>query len=93
MNREELLDKAKKIVAGNRQDMYGNPEDNFVFIAELWSRYLKTDIGAADVAIMMILMKITRLAASCYDSADSWIDIAGYAACGAECCVFSKKED
>ena len=84
MTREETLDNAKRIVTGRRDDEYGGPEDNFARIAALWSAYLGTDIGAEDVAIMMVLLKISRLAASYYESTDSWVDIAGYAACGAE---------
>ena len=41
-------------------------------------------IDAKDVAMMMVLLKIARIAAG-GGKADSWIDLAGYAACGAEC--------
>lgn len=41
-------------------------------------------IDANDVAMMMALLKIARIAAG-GGKADSWIDLAGYAACGAEC--------
>jgi len=84
MTREEVLEKAKSIVNGDRDQAYGKPEDNFAKIARLWSTYLDEHIGREDVAIMMMLMKIARLASSEYQSMDSWIDIAGYAACGAE---------
>ena len=36
----DLLDEAKRIVTGARQQTYGHPEDNFQCIAELWSSYL-----------------------------------------------------
>jgi len=93
MTREETLDTAKRIVTGKRDDEYGGPEDNFSRIAALWSAYLGTDVGAEDVAIMMILMKTSRLAASCYESTGSWVDIAGYAACGAEIATRDKVTD
>lgn len=93
MTREETLDTAKRIVTGKRDDEYGGPEDNFSRIAALWSAYLGTDIGAEDVAIMMVLLKISRLAASFYESMDSWVDIAGYAACGAEIATRDKVTD
>ena len=35
-----------------------------------------------DVAVMMILLKIARVASS--KKSDNWVDIAGYAACGGE---------
>jgi hypothetical protein len=88
-----LLDQAKKIVTGARRQSYGNPEDNFQCIAVLWQTYLarrtmrlgpagRLVITADDVAVMMVLMKTARLAEN-ISHADSWRDIAGYAACGA----------
>ena len=85
MTREEILDTAKSIVCGERQDQYGNPEDNFERIADLWGAYLNCDVmlQAADVANMMILLKIARIATGTGKD-DNWVDIAGYAACGGE---------
>lgn len=83
MNRSECLDKAKEIVNGARQENYGKPERNFNQIAIYWSIYLDHDISATDVALMMVLMKLARLQNK-PDHEDSWIDIAGYAANGAE---------
>lgn len=84
MKREKLLLIAKEIVCSDRDKQYGGPEDTFKDIAALWSAYLNEDIGPEDVAIMMMLMKIARLKGSDYRSSDSWVDIAGYAACGSE---------
>ena len=84
MTRKEFLDKADKCVNGDRDLQYGEPEDNFLEIAKLWSAYLDIDIGAEDVAIMMCLFKVARLKGSCYQGKDSWIDLIGYAACGGE---------
>jgi len=86
MTRKELLAKATTIVTGERDAQYGGPEDNFNRIADLWNAYLGEPdrIGPEDVAVMMMLLKVARLAASEYKSMDSWVDIAGYAACGAE---------
>ena len=83
MNRSECLDKAKEIVNGARQENYGKPERNFNQIALYWSIYLDHDVSATDVALMMVLMKLARLQNK-PDHEDSWIDIAGYAANGAE---------
>lgn len=88
MKRGELLDKAKTIINGEREEHYGSPEDNFGTIAELWTAYLKRTsptvyITTADVANLMILLKVARLASD-YSHEDSWVDIAGYAACGSE---------
>ena len=83
MNRSECLDKAKEIVNGARQENYGKPERNFNQIALYWSIYLDHDVSATDVALMMVLMKLARLQNK-PDHDDSWVDIAGYAANGAE---------
>lgn len=83
MNRTEILDTAKTIVNGARNDMYGSPEDSFGAIAELWTAYTGFHLTARHVAVMMILFKVGRLMHG-GGSADSWVDIAGYAACGGE---------
>ena len=84
MTRKECLDAAGKAVLTDRAREYGHPEDNFGLIAALWSRYTERDISSADVAAMMILLKLARIEGN-PRHADSWVDIAGYAACGAEC--------
>lgn len=93
MSREEVLDRAKAIVMGERNTQYGIPEDSFSMIAKLWTAYLGNDIGPEDVAIMMMLLKVARLSGSGYQNTDSWVDIAGYAACGAEIAVKPKKTE
>lgn len=93
LTRADILHAAEKCVCGQREQDYGTPEDNFETIAELWETYLRhacvdeaggVYIDANDVAMMMALLKIARIAAG-GEKADSWIDLAGYAACGAEC--------
>ena len=84
VTRAQVLDEAKKIVTGDRQNTYGDALDNFSDIARLWSAYLQTDIGAEDVACMMALFKIARIEGSHYGHLDSWVDAIGYLALGAE---------
>ena len=92
LTRADILHAAEKCVCGQREQDYGTPEDNFKAIAELWEAYLNkactrgvnVRVEAKDVAVMMALLKIARIAAG-GGKADSWIDLAGYAACGAEC--------
>lgn len=93
MTRRKLLEKAAAIVCEDRNQQYDGPEDTFKDIAALWAAYLDNQIGPEDVAIMMILMKVARLKASSYQSSDSWTDIAGYAACGAEIALDDEWED
>ncbi len=83
MTRSEILDAAKRCVCGQREQDYGPPEDNFQCIAELWSVYKKTPFTSEDVAVMMALLKIARIATGTATE-DSWVDLAGYAACGGE---------
>ena len=83
MTRSEVLQTAEKMVTGQREQDYGTPENNFERIAGLWSVYLGFDISAVDVAMMMALLKIARIAAGS-DKEDSFVDLAGYAACAAE---------
>ena len=92
LTRADILHAAEKCVCGQRETDYGTLEDNFKAIAELWESYLNKActrgvnvcVEAKDVAVMMALLKIARIAAG-GGKADSWIDLAGYAACGAEC--------
>lgn len=87
ITKEELLNCAQAAVA-DRGLNYGAPEDNFVRIARLWNAHYYNRFGkpasftADDVAMMMILVKLARLE-NIPAHLDSWIDLAGYAACGA----------
>ncbi|MBO5969011.1 MAG: hypothetical protein J6S14_11005 [Clostridia bacterium] len=83
MKRQETLDAAIKCVCGERQDQYGTPENNFGTIANLWTAYLGYPVSAVDVAMMMSLLKIARIKTGTATE-DSFVDLAGYAACGAE---------
>ena len=87
--RAEFLKVVEGIICKDRNAQYGEPEDNFGRIAKFWSDYLETSIDAADVAIMMSLFKIARIATG-GNKSDNWIDLIGYAACGAECAVKRK---
>lgn len=82
--RETVLDDAKHAVCGDRDKQYGSPEDSFERIARFWSVYLHKDLSACDVANMMILFKVGRNITG-EPKLDNWVDIAGYAACGADC--------
>ena len=82
MTRLDTLKAAAECVCGSREEDYGSPEDNFAVIAALWTAYTGTDITPKDVAMMMALLKIARAKAG--SKPDTYIDLAGYAACGAE---------
>lgn len=81
--RADILYAAERAVCGDREQQYGSPEDNFGLIGQLWTIYTGTMITAADVAMMMGLFKIARIKTG-VGTRDSYVDLAGYAACGAE---------
>ena len=83
-SRGSVLDEAKSIINGERQDVYGNPEDSFALIADYWNVYLSglggdhvgVKLGAGDVALMMTLFKVAREANM--HKRDNIRDAAGY---------------
>lgn len=96
--RAQVLDAACKAVLQDRNASYGPPESNFQDIADVWnwflagrvkeplnlSSHVALKITAIDVAHMMVLMKMARLKHNPMHR-DSKVDVAGYAACAAEC--------
>ena len=91
-SREDILNIARKIIVGERNQTYGSPEDSFSLIAKYWSTYLDREITSTDVANMMILLKVARNHGGS-GSIDSYIDIAGYAACGGETYIAKRKTE
>lgn len=92
-NRRSLLNEAADLVDGDRNDQYGDPIDDFSRTAQYWTTYLYSRIRddsdwlglePHDVAVMMTLLKISRLSWS-PEKRDHWADLAGYAACGYDC--------
>ena len=92
MTRKECLDKAAQCVTQDRQSEYGGMEDNFRIIANFWSIYLGRKVYPVDVAAMMALLKLARAKANPRHG-DNWIDLAGYAACGAECAAGKRQAE
>lgn len=92
--RQALLKEAFDITSVDRNNSYGEPEDNFQHIADRWNLYLGARFGAVysenmaltsqDVGHMMIDMKLARLSTN-PNHRDSLVDIAGYAACAEDC--------
>lgn len=80
---------ADKCVNGQREQDYGTPEQNFQTIADLWSAYKGISFSAVDVAMMMSLLKIARIRSG-GGTGDSFVDLAGYAACGGELAELEK---
>ena len=51
---------AINLVEGDRQDKYGSYDENLSRIAGMWENYLGVPVSAMDVALMMVLVKISR---------------------------------
>ena len=83
-----LLDEAKETVE-HRQKEYGPPIVNFANIARRWSMVLGRDVTANEVVRCMLEVKLARLDQDPHHY-DTFVDIAGYAACLEEVTVRSE---
>jgi hypothetical protein len=87
--REEVLDEIKACVCRDRQNSYGDAEDNFEHIRELWGWWLyrrglidsPDRVTRLDVAQMSAMIKIARKVNN-LTYLDNWVDDAGYNVCG-----------
>lgn len=83
MTRVNFLDAAHRAVVKDRAATHGNPDKSFAQLAAIWGVRLGVDITPAQVAILLVDLKTVR-AWTNPGHADSWVDIAGYAALGGE---------
>lgn len=89
--RSFILNTANDLVNNDRNNQYGPPNADFLKTARMWEVYLSAtndvdvSIRPHDVAVLMMLLKISRIAWA-PEKSDNWIDLAGYAACGWDCC-------
>ena len=89
IDRELILKEAITCTCTDRNLQYGGPETTFPAIAELWTGYLRANghnitLTAKDTALMLMLFKTGRAITSETPKADTYIDMAGYAACAGE---------
>lgn len=77
--RESWIDEAIRIVSGNRNHDYGDPEDNIGRTAKAWSAYLDREITTRDVCWMMVMLKALRDANR--PKRDNPVDAHGYLLC------------
>lgn len=82
--RRLILKDAEHCVCTDRNLLYGEPEDSFDMIARLWSAYLGMPVSKRQTIDMMILFKVARNGTAKKPCRDTYVDIAGYAACGGE---------
>ena len=81
--RNQVLERAHDAVMLDRAATHGEAERTFASIAAVWSARLGITITPAQVCIMMIDLKGCR-AWNNPGHGDTWVDMAGYAACGGE---------
>lgn len=84
MTRDEIIEKAKTLINGDRAKDYGDAKDNFDRIAAGWNIIIENADGpitAKHVALMMDWVKTARLLET-INHDDSWIDKIGYSALG-----------
>lgn len=90
--RAQVLDEAKRLICGDRNNQYGPPGKDFNRTANVLTSlgYGKEEVGGGfgviedhDVAVIMIALKLSRIMWT-PGKLDSWTDAAGYSACGAE---------
>jgi len=82
--RSDILKGAEELVNGDRNNQYGDPKQDFQRTADMWTAYLGTEVEPHDVAALMSLLKLSRIRWA-PEKEDSWMDLAGYAACGWDC--------
>lgn len=82
--RKAALAKVESYVCNDRQNTYGDAEDEFPRVAAMMNLLLKQKLSepldAFDVCLLHIAVKACRASAN-RNHADSWHDLAGYAAC------------
>ena len=82
MKKLDALEAAMHAVE-QRGENYGDVRENHQRIASLWSVVLGQDVTPEQVVLCMTCLKVARLMETPKHE-DSWVDIAGYGACGAE---------
>tara|TARA_R100000353_G_scaffold47675_1_gene37943 strand:+ start:447 stop:713 length:267 start_codon:yes stop_codon:yes gene_type:complete len=83
MKRDKALKTAEGLVSEKRASVYGDARLNHQRIANMWSVIFGVKVTVPMVYLAMVAVKISRLI-NTPDHEDSWIDICGYGALGAE---------
>ncbi len=74
-----VTEEAGSLVFGDRNRDYGHPYDDFSKTAAFWSTYKGVEFTPEDVALMMVLLKLSRQMFR--PKRDNMVDVCGYAEC------------
>ena len=83
MRIDKALKKAEGLVSTERAEVYGDARLNHQRIATMWSVFFGVKVTVPMVYLAMVAVKMSRLI-NTPDHEDSWVDICGYGALGAE---------
>lgn len=85
-----ILDEARSLVGGDRNNDYGDPKDNHACTADLWNAYLRRryeavgpGVDEVDVCVLNALQKLSRFAWE--RKRDCPVDVVGYMVNAAVC--------
>ena len=85
LDRNNVIEQAKKLINGDREQTYGDPLLSHDRIGRGWEAILGIkDISASTVALMMSWLKISRIVSN-KKQKDSYVDAIGYMALAFEC--------
>jgi len=76
---DPILDRAKELVTGDRNEDYGHPLDDYTKTAALMSVILGMEVTAEQAIMCMVAVKLSRCVHEIKE--DAVVDIAGYASC------------
>ena len=97
--RGDMLDEAKSLIDGDRNNQYGPPTQDFQrtanVLSELGFRHVDpsgnpSPLSSHHTALIMMALKLSRISWQ-PEKRDSWVDAAGYAGCGWECVTAEAK--
>lgn len=85
--REQLLAEVTRLITQDRNNAYGPPDQDFIRTANILNAlgftHYELPIEGHHIAMVLAAVKLSRLAWG-PQKRDSWVDLAGYAACGWE---------
>ena len=93
ITRKSILTNAMGCVCNDRENQYGDPEDNFYRIAKLWNAYLGDNVVVeVDVAMMIALLKGAMAKRGNFKQ-DSYVDACGYLSIAGAIAMKGLRED